>query len=205
LRQRRAADVVDGTGRLHPYAVALPVQSPAQVDLFHVHLEPLVEPADGFEGRAPEAEGRPGGPEDVARIVVLPAVAFHRVDDTAAGKGVAEAVEEAPRGAGVLEPIAVVVLQEFRLHGAHVRIPLHHVDERAEPSRRDLHVVVQQHNVLACGVRNGRIVAARKQPVFGMAHDLHRWKLGGHPRRRSVRGPIVRQHNFKVRIVRRNH
>src|SRR5690606_36538273 len=78
LRERAAAEVVGLARGLDADAPARALQPPAQVDLLHVHHEALVEQADLVEGGAAEEEGGAGGPEDVARVVVLPLVAFHR-------------------------------------------------------------------------------------------------------------------------------
>ena len=202
LRQRPAPDVVDLACGLDADAPPRPPQPPAEVDLFHVHHEPLVQQPDVVERGATEEEGRARRPENVAGVVVLPRIALDGVEDPAARERVGVAVEEAAARPGVLEPAAVGVLQQLRLHGGDVGLRFHRFDERRQPARRHLDVVVEQADVVARRVRDRLVVAPAEQPVLRVPHHVHGGERRGDPFGRAVRRRVVREDDLEVGVVR---
>ncbi len=165
-----------------------------------MHPEAGIEAARFVPGLAPDCEGGAGGPRHVAGVVVLAAVGFERVEDSAAREREAVAIQKSARGARVLERGAVE-LEQLGLHGAHARL-CERGYERPEPVGLHLDIVVEEHQEFASGVRHGFIVAACEEQVFAVAHDDDLGVVLGEPRSGSVARGVVGHDDFQRRVVR---
>src|SRR5690606_7915560 len=149
-----------------------------------------------------EKDGGPGCPEDVARIIVLPVVVFQRKEDAAACKRITVAIEKSTRASRVLEPIAVLVLQQLRLDSGYTALAFKDVDEWIQPGRLDFDVVIEECHIAARCMWDRLVVTAAKHPIFRVPNDLD-LRIGlRDPIGRSIRRSVVRQYDLEVRIGR---
>ena len=132
-----------------------------------------------------------------------PVSGLERVEEAAARERDAVAVEEAARGAGVLEARPVAVLEQLGLRGDDARV-VEGRHERTEPARRHLDVVVEEDDDRARRVRDGRVVAACEQEVLGVPRDDDVGMRRREPLGRAVGRCVVRDDDFEVAVVRRD-
>ena len=72
-------------------------QTPTEVNLFHVCKETSVKSTYCTKSRSTHKKRGSCCPEDIARGIILVAVLFYGIEDTAATEGIAIAVEEPSR------------------------------------------------------------------------------------------------------------
>ena len=196
--QRAAPDMIDFAGGLYADPVPGSLESPAQVYLFHMHAEALVQQPHLVQGGSAEQEGRPRPPENIPGFVVLSSVLFQPEKNAPAGKGVSQPIHEPARRAGVFEPGAVLVLQYLGLRGGYVVVGFHFVHERVEPVGRHGDVVIQQQRVFSRSMRNSLVIAPAKQGVFRIAHDPYGGETLPDPFGGTIVRSIVGQHDFQI-------
>ncbi len=172
LRKRGATDVEDLARRLRPDAPAVRLHAPAQIDLFHVHDKVLIEQPDLIQSLLPNRHRRTACPEYVSSVIVLMIVSFHLEKDAPACEGISKPVDETSGRTCILESVAVRILEQFRLNNADILLLVEHVYDRVQPLGRNLHVIVEEDDHVARGVRNGFIIPAAEGPVFRMLNDL---------------------------------
>ena len=160
----------------HPYLLAHEVYAPAEVDFLHVGEESGVE-SSGVEIKlCRHHQGGSGGPEDFARVVILPGVGLHIREDASPAEGVTVAVYETARRTGILEFLGLAVTEYLGLACAAVGVRVHPFDKRVEPARGGFYVRVEQNGISVPLLRRqsqGFVVPLGKPVVFGEEHELH--------------------------------
>ncbi len=141
--KRPSTDVVDDTRGFDADFVAGALEAPAEVDFLHVHIEPLIEQAAAVERVAAEEDGGARGPEYAPVVVVLAGVGFEGEKEPAPREGVPERIQEATRGAGVFEPVALAGLQQLGLDRGARRVSVEGVDQWFQPAGRYLDIVIE--------------------------------------------------------------
>ena len=173
LRQRAAADMVHLTfGDAHHASSSLS-QSPTEVNLLVVGKEAGVECSRLPIVFGTDHQTGTRSPQHIHRIVILSVVALHGVEDTAAAQRIAEAVEEAAGGTGILEAVLVGLTEQFGLTGRHVVVRVHILLQRREPVVCHLHVGVEQHIVVGLYLSQRTVVAVGKAVVAVEHERLH--------------------------------
>ena len=177
------------------YAIARQVDAPAEVYLLHVGKETGVETTHlAVDGGAHE-EGGTAGPEDVERVVVLPAVGLEGPEEAPAAEGVAVAVDESAGGSGIFEFLGFSQRPYFGLAGSHVGVTLDKLEQRLEPVGRHLHVGVEQHCIFVVQFVESPVVPLGKTVVAGEGQQEHLGKFAGEEFDRVVGRAVVGHHD----------
>ena len=148
-------------------AAAVPEQARAEapVDVLHLGEEGLVEQADLLEGGAPVERGAAAGAEHLGGLVVLPAVAL-------AAAARPHDARPAQHVAGAVEDLAVVEDEHLRRRRGGRGLAVERRHELAEEGRVELHVVVDERDVLAARPLDAPVHAGREPDVARERDDL---------------------------------
>ena len=172
------------------------VEAPAEIDLLHVGKEAGVEPAQCAEiGRAHQ-QGGARGPEDFCRSVILPSVFLYHVHHAAAAERVAVGVDPAAARPGKLEAGALLEAPHLGLAGGDLRVGVHEVEQRGEPSGGGLHVGIEQKGVFAIHFLQGAVVAFGKTVVAVEQDEPHLGEVAAQEGEGIVGGGIVGHYHF---------
>lgn len=147
--------------------VAGEAYAPAEVNLFHVSEEGVVESADLSVEVGAHHEGGAAGPVYVDGVLILPFVDFAGGKDASAAVGVAVAVEESAASAGVFKFVGVVPAEDFGLTGAAPGVRFHIFEHGAVPAGPWGDVGVEQDGIGCGDLLDCEVISAGKSVVFG--------------------------------------
>ena len=116
------------------------LHSPTQVYFFHMGEESLVKSAQFAEHLTPDQQTGASGPENVLRSVVLPMVFLKHCQHPASAEGIAESVDVSACSSGIFEFFLFLPAVQFRSTGTTVRMRIHPVYQRLQPSFRNFYV-----------------------------------------------------------------
>ena len=112
-------------------------------------------------------------PQHFCSIVILPAVGFNSIEESAATERIAIAVDVATRSARILEFLLVDIGKQLRLTGRHFRVGVHICYQRTEPVRGNLHIAIQQHIIFGFHLFQRTVVAFCKPVVLVEDYGLY--------------------------------
>ena len=161
-----AADMVDDRLGAVGYVIAGIAGAPAEVDFFHVGEEIAVKATQFLPYIGANKHGSTGSPENRAWVIVLAMVLFEGGEHASTAEGVAVFVDETASAASILKGVALVVHQQFGLADGHFGVLLHLLYDGFDPSGSDLHIVVEQHEVVCFHLFQGTVVSTGKAVVF---------------------------------------
>lgn len=140
LGQGPPPDMVNrGLGVEHDF-VAEVLHPPTEVDFFHVGEEVFVQSSVFEEQIRPHEKGGPGGPENLAFLVVLAVVFFQLFEQASPAERISPGIEEASGSSGVFESFFLVEGTDFRLGGGHLGVGFHFFNDGFHPAGRDFDV-----------------------------------------------------------------
>src|SRR5690606_37901552 len=174
ITQCAGADMVHGTAGSVVCTFSCAMKLPAQVDLFHVRKDILIETAVGVKAFRPDHHAGTGSPEHRSFVIVLPVVLFHMIEHSAATERIAKAVDESAGGTGVLEEVPPAMRLYLWLYRGNVLVAVVQCPEGFQPPRRNLCVGIQQYIVVGLSVLKPPVVTAAKPKVFLQGNHLDR-------------------------------
>ena len=116
------ANVKNAGGGAGPNAVAHELESPAQINLFHVGEKGEIQAGGSFPCFALDEYGRAGSPKNGHRVVVLALVGFNVAKNPTPTKRIPVFVDESAGCAGVFEFVALIIVDEVRLRRTQIRV-----------------------------------------------------------------------------------
>ena len=143
--QAEASPVVDHCIGHRNDAISGQMETPAEIDFFHMHIERFIQETHLVQSLYAKEHRSPQGPEDVNRAVVLTFVLLNRVEHPPTAERVGISIHQPPGCPLGVETLFLLHRTRFGLGGSDFRIPIHPLDKRAQPTRRDLHVVIEEH------------------------------------------------------------
>lgn len=134
---------------------------------------------------------RPCHRHRLARGVVLSPVFLQRAHDPAPAVGIAVAVDQSTRRAGIFKQRGVLEPAYLGLAGARRGCFLHETAHRTHPSRRHLDVGIEKHHKGIVHLPNGEVVAPGEAVVLAKVDGEHIRMVLRNPLQRAVGRTVV--------------
>ena len=161
--------------------IAQQMYPPTKVDFLHVSKKEAVEAAGFTIHFGAHHQRRARCPKHIVRFfaVVLTVIGFYAGKQSASAKWIAMAIEVAAHCARIFKQwlLAVVVLKQLGLAGAHFGMLLHIFIQRLHPASGRAHVAVEQHSVAIRQLSQRSVVALGKTEILLKMNHLHFRKL----------------------------
>jgi len=171
LWQGSATYMVDDRRRAGINAVPGQLHAPAEIDLFLVGEEEVLQAMQFVVQTAADKERGAAGPEDGFDLVILPIVYFTDIEDPTLRKGIAKIIEPAAGGAGIFERLAVGRHPDLWLAGADGGVGFHQFYEGFQPAGAYLNIGIEEDIVVAVYLPQRLVVAAREAAVLVHGND----------------------------------
>jgi hypothetical protein len=113
----------------------------------------------------------------------LTSIPFHGVEETSPCEGISRSIEKAARSPCIFEAVAIIVLEELRLHCSDVGVTGHCLHQGTKPLGGNLDIVIEQEDIVPCGVGDRCVVAMTEEPVVRVANNFYGGVLLGNPGR----------------------
>ena len=170
-------------------------QTPTEVNLFHVRKEASVKSTDCTIGSSAHKKRGACCPEDIARGIILVAVLFYGIEDTATTEGIAIAVNEPSRSTRIFKMCLTLEVKYLGLTGNDTLIGIKSCDKRFKPARRYLDIRIEQKDIIGSDRFECLVVPVGKTVVPVKDYKADRRELLLHKRHRTVGRGIVRNND----------
>ncbi|MBA7712740.1 hypothetical protein ES703_121729 [subsurface metagenome] len=91
-------------------------------------------------------------------------------------------------------------MEQLRLAGADIRIQLKLFHQRLQPTRGNLHIVIQEHHIFTTGVPYAQVVGRAVADVAAAVNHRYRGIVSLHKRYTLIGGAVVHHKQLGVRV-----